>query len=81
MKNAFDILDNLKGGLAYLRWLMSYFKGDVPLVLAAYNAGEQAVERYRGIPPYRETRDYVKQITSVYTKPTHPYESEAVAER
>ena len=81
VNNAFDIVDNLKGGLAYLRWLMSYFKGDVPLVLAAYNAGEQAVERYRGIPPYRETRDYVKQITTVYTKPTHPYESAAVTLR
>ena len=81
VKNAFDIVDNLKGGLAYLRWLMSYFKGDVPLVLAAYNAGEQAVERYRGIPPYRETRDYVRQITSVYTKPTHPYEGKALPAR
>lgn len=75
VKNAFDIIDNLKGGLAYLQWLMSYFKGNVSLVLAAYNAGEKAVERYRGIPPYRETREYVKQITSVYTKPTHPYRS------
>ena len=81
VKNAFDIVDNLKGGLAYLRWLMSYFKGDVPLVLAAYNAGEQAVERYRGIPPYRETRDYVRQITALYTNPTHPYQSEVVAPR
>ena len=76
VKNPFDIVDNLKGGLAYLRWLMSYFKGDVPLVLAAYNAGEQAVERYRGIPPYRETRNYVKQITSVYKKKSHPYKEE-----
>jgi TPR repeat protein len=73
VKNAFNALDNLKGGLAYLRWLLAYFKGDVPLVLAAYNAGEEAVERYRGIPPYRETRDYVKQITSVYGKSSHPY--------
>jgi soluble lytic murein transglycosylase-like protein len=81
VKNAFDIVDNLKGGLAYLRWLMSYFKGDVALVLAAYNAGEQAVERYGGIPPYRETREYVKQITAVYTHPTHPYRSEVVAPR
>jgi soluble lytic murein transglycosylase-like protein len=78
VKNAFDALDNLKGGLAYLRWLMAYFKGDVPLVLAAYNAGEQAVERYRGIPPYRETQEYVKHITSVYRKTTHPYSPEVV---
>ncbi|HEX2828265.1 MAG TPA: transglycosylase SLT domain-containing protein [Burkholderiales bacterium] len=73
VKNAFNTLDNLKGGLAYLQWLMSYFKGDVALVLAAYNAGEKAVERYNGIPPYRETREYVKQITALYKKPTHPY--------
>jgi hypothetical protein len=78
VKNAFNALDNLKGGLAYLRWLMAYFKGDVALVLAAYNAGEEAVERYRGIPPYRETRNYVKQITSVYKKPSHPYLAELV---
>jgi soluble lytic murein transglycosylase-like protein len=79
VKNAFNALDNLKGGLAYLRWLMAYFKGDVALVLAAYNAGEETVERYRGIPPYRETRNYVKQITSVYRKPSHPYLTELVA--
>ena len=78
VKNAFNALDNLKGGLAYLRWLMAYFKGDVALVLAAYNAGEETVERYRGIPPYRETREYVKQITSVYRKPSHPYLAELV---
>ena len=81
VKNAFDMVDNLKGGLAYLQWLMSYFKGDVALVLAAYNAGEQAVDRYRGIPPYSETRAYVKQITAIYTKPTHPYGGNVAAPR
>jgi len=81
VKNAFDIVDNLKGGLAYLQWLMSYFKGDVALVLAAYNAGEHAVDRYRGIPPYSETRAYVKQITAIYTKPTHPYGGAIAAPR
>jgi TPR repeat protein len=73
VKNAYNALENLKGGLAYLQWLMAYFKGDVALVLAAYNAGEEAVEKYRGIPPYRETRNYVRQITSVYRKVSHPY--------
>jgi soluble lytic murein transglycosylase-like protein len=81
VKNAFDVVDNLKGGLAYLQWLMSYFKGDVALVLAAYNAGEHAVDRYRGIPPYSETRAYVKQITAIYTKPTHPYGGNIAAPR
>lgn len=73
VKNVYNPLQNLKGGLAYLRWLMAYFKGDVALVLAAYNSGEETVERYRGIPPYKETRDYVRQITSIYKKPSHPY--------
>jgi hypothetical protein len=73
VKNIFSAVENLKGGLAYLRWLMAYFKGDVALVLAAYNSGEETVERYRGIPPYRETRDYVKQIMGIYRKPSHPY--------
>src|SRR5258706_6952260 len=79
VKNSFNAVDNLKGGLAYLRWLMAYFKGDVELVLAAYNSGEETVERYRGIPPYKETRDYVRQIMSLYKKPSHPYLAEISA--
>ena len=79
VKNAYNPVQNLKGGLAYLKWLMAYFKGEVALVLAAYNAGEEAVERYRGVPPYKETRNYVKHITSVYKKATHPYVAEHVA--
>ena len=79
VKNAYNPVQNLKGGLAYLKWLMAYFKGEVALVLAAYNAGEEAVERHRGIPPYKETRNYVKHITSVYKKATHPYVAEIVA--
>lgn len=79
VKNALNPLENLKGGLAYLRWLMAYFKGEVALVLAAYNAGEETVERYRGIPPYPETRNYVKQITRVYKSASHPYQTDIVA--
>ena len=79
VKNTFNPVDNLKGGLAYLRWLLAYFKGDVELVLAAYNSGEETVERYRGIPPYKETRDYVRQILGVYKKAHHPYLSEITA--
>jgi soluble lytic murein transglycosylase-like protein len=75
VKNTFDPAENIKGGLAYLQWLLAFFKGNVPLVAAAYNAGERAVERHRGIPPYPETRDYVRKITKLYRKPTHPYQS------
>jgi soluble lytic murein transglycosylase-like protein len=57
-----DPVQNIRGGMAYLRWLLAYFEGDLPLVLAAYNAGERAVERYRGVPPYLETRLYVGGI-------------------
>ena len=79
VKNVYNPLQNLKGGLAYLRWLMAYFQGEVALVLAAYNSGEETVERYRGIPPYAETRNYVKQITSVYKKARHPYLAQVAA--
>jgi soluble lytic murein transglycosylase-like protein len=74
VKKAFNPVENIRGGLAYLRWLMAFFQGDVVLVLAAYNAGERAVERYRGVPPYAETRHYVRKITALYKKTTHPYE-------
>lgn len=70
----FDPEQNIRGGLAYLRWLLAYFKGNVELVAAAYNAGEKAVERHGGIPPYPETRGYVKQIKQIFTKDEHPYD-------
>lgn len=78
VKNAFDPADNIRGGLAYLQWLLAFFKGNVPLVAAAYNAGERAVEKYQGIPPYPETKDYVRKITKLYRSPTHPYKSNLV---
>jgi len=71
----FDIAQNLRGGLAYLRWLLAYFEGNVRLVAAAYNAGERTVDRYRGVPPYPETRDYVRRVMEVFGKPTHPYDA------
>ena len=69
-----DPRDNIRGGLAYLRWLLSFFEGDVVLVTAAYNAGEHAVERYRGVPPYAETREYVARVTGVFGKVTHKFD-------
>jgi soluble lytic murein transglycosylase-like protein len=78
VKQVHNPTENIKGGLAYLRWLLAFFQGDVSLVLAAYNAGERAVEKYRGIPPYLETRNYVKKITEIYKKTSHPYNADIV---
>ncbi len=74
VKNPYDPEQNIKGGIAYLQWLLAFFKGDVLLVSAAYNAGENAVERYKGVPPYSETRKYVKKIAALYKKTFHPYQ-------
>ena len=63
VKDVWDPEDNLRGGMAYLRWLLDYFEGDLKLALAGYNAGEGAVQRYRGVPPFEETQDYVRLIT------------------
>jgi hypothetical protein len=70
----FDPEQNIRGGLSYLRWLLAYFKGRVPLVAAAYNAGEGTVNRYRGIPPYAETQGYVKRIVEIFRREDHPYD-------
>ena len=75
VKKPFDPVQNVRGGLAYLRWLLAYFKGDVALVAAAYNSGEGTVERYRGVPPYAETRAYVQRIKRYYRKDRHPYDA------
>lgn len=70
----FDPEQNIRGGLAYLRWLLAYFKGDVALVAAAYNAGEGAVNRFGGIPPYPETQGYVKRIREIFKREDHPFD-------
>ncbi|MGI9332823.1 MAG: transglycosylase SLT domain-containing protein [Gammaproteobacteria bacterium] len=62
VSDTWDPVENIKGGMAYLRWLHEHFEGDVALAVAAYNAGEGAVHRYGGIPPYAETQGYVKKV-------------------
>jgi soluble lytic murein transglycosylase-like protein len=63
----FDPEQNLRGGMREFLRLVDRYTGDYPLALAAYNAGEGAVKRYRGVPPYSETRNYVRQIMTMYT--------------
>jgi soluble lytic murein transglycosylase-like protein len=76
--NVLDVRENLRGGLAYLRWLLAYYQGQVPLAVAAYNAGEAAVDKFGGIPPYPETRDYVRRVLKLFRSERHPYDSRIV---
>lgn len=66
VRDAFNPAENLRGGMAYLRWLLDHFDGNISLALAGYNAGENAVTKYGGVPPYRETRAYVTKIRHLY---------------
>lgn len=66
VENPFHPEHNIDGGARYLKYLLRLFQGNLPLALAAYNAGENAVIRYGGIPPYRETRKYVEQVLSAF---------------
>ncbi|HLL74403.1 MAG TPA: lytic transglycosylase domain-containing protein [Pyrinomonadaceae bacterium] len=67
-----DPQQNIEAGAKYLRWLLKRFDGDVKLALAGYNAGEGAVDKYEGIPPYEQTQTYVKKIVANYGKTSHP---------
>ncbi len=60
--DSFDPVENIQGGAKYLKYLLELYKGDYPRALAAYNAGEKAVAKYGGIPPFAETRNYVAQV-------------------
>jgi TPR repeat protein len=62
VKKPFDPESSIRGGLTYLKWLSARFGGDLALVAAAYNAGEGTVDKYQGIPPYPETRHYVRRV-------------------
>lgn len=80
VKNAYDASQNIKGGVRYLRWLLSYFRGDVTLAVAAYNAGEGAVDKYKGVPPYKETQAYVKKVLGLYQSKQHIFDASIASE-
>jgi len=72
--------ENITAGTKYLGWLLKRFSGNVELALAGYNAGEGAVDKYEGVPPYGETRNYVKIISERYGKTYHPVPKELTAD-
>lgn len=64
--DSMDPDQNIRGGVAYLDWLLGEFQGDAILALAAYNAGENAVKKHSGVPPFAETRDYVPKVLAAF---------------
>jgi soluble lytic murein transglycosylase-like protein len=62
----YDVVENLRGGITYLRRMLDAFPASLEMALAAYNAGPEAVERHQGVPPYRETVDYVQRVMALY---------------
>lgn len=79
VRNAYNATQNLRGGMAYLRWLLSYYRGNITYALAAYNAGEGRVDRYRGVPPFPETRAYVKRVIGLYGGLHHGFDEDLTA--
>ncbi len=62
VQNAYSPVENVTGGVRYLSWLFRYFDGNVIHMIAGYNAGERSVDKFGGIPPFAETRDYVRRV-------------------
>lgn len=70
VQDVFDPEDNIEGGAKYLRDLKKLYGSQTDLILAAYNAGQEAVKKYNSIPPYQETREYVERVKVVYKQVT-----------
>jgi len=68
VRDAFDPLQNITAGVEYLAWLMKEFDQDLTRVIAAYNAGENAVKRHDGVPPFDETREYLRRVNILYQR-------------
>lgn len=68
VSNAYDPEQNIQGGVAYLAYLLHHYSGNTALAVAGYNAGEGAVDRWGGVPPYAETRNYVKRVSTLYNQ-------------
>ncbi len=79
--DVFDPAQNIEGGVQYLRYLLDFFDGDLENVAAAYNAGENAVRRFGGTPPYAETRNYLKKVSVRYDLTQNVLQSEAEEDR
>ena len=75
VNNSFQPEQNIEGGVRYLRYLLDLFKGNLHLALAGYNAGENAVFRHNGIPPYQETKTYIRRVLRYF----QDYSSEPAA--
>jgi soluble lytic murein transglycosylase-like protein len=70
VNNVFDPRQNIEGGIKYLVDLIKLYEGNTEHVLAAYNAGQEAIRKYGGIPPYKETKNYIKKVMASYSKST-----------
>lgn len=68
VRNIYDPVENIHGGVRHLRLLLDRYQGDLELSLAAYNAGAQAVERHGGVPPYQETKQYIRRVLNYHRR-------------
>jgi hypothetical protein len=80
VKDSFDSEENIEGGVKYLKYLIALFHGDYAQAVAAYNAGEAAVAKYGGVPPYKETQNYVAEVARHLAAERRTVAAQAVAQ-